>query len=112
MFYTHRNCEGKVMVIPSAMGTHQGDLLKGARFTLFHFKVLRSTTSQFLSCLFPFITYDTHIIEPLSIVSFAYEHFQIELCVIGFFIQLQKCPTWSPYGLPLALTPHPCSTPH
>ncbi len=32
MFYSHHNCEGDVTVIPSAMGTHQGDPLGGALF--------------------------------------------------------------------------------
>jgi hypothetical protein len=30
MFYSHRNREGDVTIIPFAMGTHQGDPLKGA----------------------------------------------------------------------------------
>jgi hypothetical protein len=36
---------------------------------------------------------------PPSIVSSAYEHFQIELCVICFSIQPKKCVTWSSSGL-------------
>jgi hypothetical protein len=27
LFYNHHNCEGDVIVIPSTMGTHQGDPL-------------------------------------------------------------------------------------
>jgi hypothetical protein len=27
LFYSHRNCEDEVMVIPSTMGIHQGDPL-------------------------------------------------------------------------------------
>jgi hypothetical protein len=42
---------------------------------LTHFRVLRSITSHFPSCLFPSIANDTHIIGPPLIVSFAYEHF-------------------------------------
>ncbi len=74
MFYSHHNREGDVIVIPSTMGTHQGDPL-GALFALAHFKTLCSTVSCFLSCLFPSIVDDIHIIGPFSIVSFAYEHF-------------------------------------
>jgi hypothetical protein len=100
LFYNHHNCDGNVTIIPSTMGIHQGDPLGGALFTLVHFKALRSIVSNFSSYLFPSIVHDTHIIGPPSIVSFAYEHFQTELCVIGFFVQLQKCVTRSFLGLP------------
>ncbi len=40
-------------------------------------------------------------IGPFSIVSSTFEHFQIELCGIGFSIQPQKCIVWSFFGLPL-----------
>jgi hypothetical protein len=74
MFYSHHNREGNVIVIPFTMGTCQSDLLGGALFALAHFKVLCSIVNCFLFCLFPSIVDDTHIIGPLSIVSFAYEH--------------------------------------
>jgi len=60
--------------------------LGGALFALAHFKGLRFTTSHFPSCLFPSIIDNIHIIGPLSIVSSAYEHFQIELHAIGLSI--------------------------
>jgi hypothetical protein len=75
LFYNHRNHEGDVIIIPFAMGTCQGDPLGGALCALAHFGVLHSTTSYLSSLLFPSIVDDTHIIGPLSIVSFAYEHF-------------------------------------
>jgi len=62
-------------MIPSAMGTHQGDPLGGALFTLAHFRALHSMVNCFLFYLFPSIVDDTHIISSFSIVSFAYEHF-------------------------------------
>jgi hypothetical protein len=71
MFYRNRNCDGNMMVIPFAMGTHQGDLLGGALFALAHLRALHSTVSHFPFCLFPSIINDTHIIGPLSIISFA-----------------------------------------
>jgi hypothetical protein len=79
------------MVISFVIGTRQSDLLEGALFALAHLKALHSITSNFPSYLFLSIVDDTNIINPLSIVSFAYEHFQIELCAIGFSIQLLKC---------------------
>ncbi len=54
----------------------------------------------FFSYIFPSIIDDTHIISPPSIISFTYEHFQIELYVIGLFIQPHKCVAWSPSNLP------------
>jgi hypothetical protein len=71
------------------MGTCQGDLLGGggALFLLIHFRALCFITSQFPSCLFPSIIDDTHNIGPILIVSFAYEHSQTELHVIGLSIQ-------------------------
>jgi hypothetical protein len=75
LFYNHHNYEVDVTIIPSAMGTRQGDPLKGALLVLTHFKTLRSIINHFPSCLFPSIVNDTHIISPLSIVLYAYEHF-------------------------------------
>jgi putative effector of murein hydrolase len=94
------------MVIPSTMGTHQSDPLGGALFALTHFRALCFTTSHFPFYLFPSIINDNHIIAMLSIVSFTYEHFQIELCVIGLFIQPKKCVAWFPLAYCLTSTPH------
>jgi hypothetical protein len=99
MFYSHHNCEGDAIVIPFAMGTHHSDPLGRALFALTHFNALRFIANDFPSCLFPSIVDDTHIIGPFSIVSFAYEHFQTKLHVIGLSIQPHKCVAWSPSGL-------------
>jgi hypothetical protein len=64
MFYSHCNRESNVTIIPSTMGTHQGDSLKGPLFVLTHFKTLHSATNCFLSYLFPSIIDDIHIISP------------------------------------------------
>jgi hypothetical protein len=71
-----------------------------ALFVLAHLRALHSIVNFFPSCLFRSITDDIHIIGPLSIVLFTYEHFQIELRAIGLSIQPYKCVTWSPSGLP------------
>jgi hypothetical protein len=106
LFYNHHNHESDVTVIHSAMGTCHNDPLGGALFTLAHFKALHSITNHFFSYLFPSIANDTHIISPLSIVSSAYEHFQIELHAKSFSIQLHKCVAWSPSSLRLISTPN------
>jgi hypothetical protein len=78
-------------MISSIMGICQGDPLGRTLFALSHFKALCFTPNHFLN-LFSSIADDTHIISPLSIVSFVYEHFQIELYVIGFFyLTLEMC---------------------
>ncbi len=64
LFYSHCNCESKVMVIPFAMGTHQSDPLRRALFVVTHFKTLHFMANCFPSYLFPFIIDDTHIISP------------------------------------------------
>jgi hypothetical protein len=65
LFYSHHNREGDVIVILSAMGTHQDDALGKTLFALAHFKALCSIASHFPSCLFPSIADNTHIIGPL-----------------------------------------------
>jgi len=67
LFYNHHNRDGDVIIIPSIMGTHQGNLLRGALFSLIHLRALYSTISHFLSYLFPSITDDIHIIGPLPL---------------------------------------------
>ncbi len=86
MFYSHHNHEGDVIMIPFAMGTCQGDLLRRTHLTLAHFGALCFIVSCFPSCLFPSIVDDTHIIGPLSIVSSTYEHFQIKFYAIRLSI--------------------------
>ncbi len=80
LFYIHCNRKGDVMVIPSLMGTCQGDPLGGTIF------VLCFIASHFSFCLFPSIGNDIHIICPFLIISSAYEHFQTKLHRIGFFL--------------------------
>ncbi len=75
LFHSHHNHEGDVTIILFAMGTYQGDPLGKALFALAHFKALHSIASHFPSCLFSSVANDTHIVGPLSIVSYAYEHF-------------------------------------
>jgi hypothetical protein len=67
LFYSHHNCDGDVMVIPSTMGTRQSDFLGGALFALTHFRALSFTARHFPSCLFPSIADDIYIISPLPL---------------------------------------------
>jgi hypothetical protein len=85
LFYTHHNHEDDVTIIPSTIRTCQGDPLREALFALAQFTALCSITNHFLSCIFPSIVNDTHIIGLLSTVSSTYEHFQTKFCVIGPF---------------------------
>jgi hypothetical protein len=49
-------------VIQSCIGTYQGDLLGGLLFALTHFRALHNLTTLFPSCMFLFITDQTHTI--------------------------------------------------
>jgi hypothetical protein len=100
LFYSHHNHEGDVTIIPFVMGICQGDPLRGALFTLAHFRALHFIVSHFPSCLFPSIVNDTHTIGSPLIISSTHEHFQTKLRAIGLSIQLQKFVTWSHFGLP------------
>jgi len=60
----------------------------GGLFTLAHFKTLCSIVSELLSCLFPSIIDDTHILGPILIITSTYEHLWIKLYVICLSIQL------------------------
>jgi hypothetical protein len=62
LFYSHNNDDDDVIVIPSTMGTHQGDPLGRALFALTHFRALHFIVSHFPSYLFRSITNDIHII--------------------------------------------------
>jgi hypothetical protein len=63
LFYNHCHCEGDVIIILFAMGTHQGDPLGGG--ALFALTIKRLIISLF--CLFPSIIDDIHIIGPLQL---------------------------------------------
>jgi hypothetical protein len=86
MFYNHHNHDDNVTIIPSTMGTRQNDSLGETLFALVHFKGLCFTASHFLSCLFPSITDNIHIISPFYFMS-TYEHFKTEFHVIGLSIE-------------------------
>jgi len=58
LFYNHCNREGNVIVIPSTMGTNQGNPLGGALFILVYFRALYFTFNYFPSYLFPSIAND------------------------------------------------------
>jgi hypothetical protein len=89
LIFNHYDYEDHVIInLPSIMGTHQNDPMGGALFTLTHFKTLHSTTSHFPSYLFSSIIDHIHIISSPSIMSYTYEHFQIELHAINLIIQL------------------------
>ncbi len=47
ILYSHYNREGIIIVIPFAMGTHQGDLVGKALFVLAHFLALCSKGSWY-----------------------------------------------------------------
>jgi hypothetical protein len=87
LFYSHYSREGDAIIIPSTMGICQSDPLRNALFALAHFRALHFIASHFPFYLFSSIINNTHIIGPPSIISFAYENFEIKFYAMGLFIQ-------------------------
>jgi hypothetical protein len=67
LFNSDHNHEGDIMVIPSTMGTHEGNPLGGVLFALAHFRVQCFIVNYFSSYLFPCVANDMHIIGPSSL---------------------------------------------
>jgi hypothetical protein len=59
----------------------------------------------FLSCFFPSLTNDTHILNLAHVVSFTFDHFASQLVFMGSSIQPYKCFAWVSFGLPLEFDP-------
>jgi hypothetical protein len=82
LFYSHNNRDGDVIIIPFAMGIHQGDPLKGALFTLTHFRALHFIANHFLLIYF----------DPLQ-MTFTSLHPPPPPIVSSTYV------AWSPFGL-------------
>jgi len=79
--------------------------LGGPFFSLAHFYTFHTLITLFPSCLFPFVTYDIHIIGPTLIVSQVFHHYFFELDLVSLAIQPYKCVVWFPSRLPLRFLP-------
>jgi len=52
-------------------------------------------------CLFLYLANDTHILDHVHVISFAFDHFASQLSYVKLFVQPRKCLTWASFGLPL-----------
>ncbi len=99
LFYSHCNHEGKVLIIPSTMGTYQGDPLGGALFALVHFKVLCFTTGYFtLLSISLYYRWHSHHRFPLNCIICIWTLPSWALWDRSFY-PTSKSVTWSPSGL-------------
>ncbi len=103
----------EVIIILSAMGTHQGNFFHEPLFGLTHFWTLQFAKVQFPICLFPTIVDGIHIISLPSIgcinIEFIFLKFNYE---IGLSIQLHKCELFCPHQAYLMISPFQlCLTP-
>jgi hypothetical protein len=78
------------MIIPFAMGTHQGDQLGGALFVFTHLKALSSIVSHFPSYLFPSIVDEIHIIGPPQLYPLHMNTFRLDFVWQVFLSNLKK----------------------
>jgi hypothetical protein len=39
---------------------------------------------------------DTHIVEPMSEITYAFDHLSTPLSLVGFRVKVSKCMLWSP----------------
>jgi hypothetical protein len=95
----------EVIIIFSAMGTHQGNFFHEPLFGLTHFWTLQFVEVQFPTCLFPTIVDDIYIVGPPSLgcitIEFIFLNFNYE---IGLLIQ-HKCELFCPHQAYLMITP-------
>jgi len=53
----------------------------------------------FFSCLFPFLTNDTHILNLTHVISLTFNQFASQLGSMGLFVQPYKCSVWALFSL-------------
>jgi hypothetical protein len=72
----------------------QGDPLKGLLFVLAHYWALLETIMRPLSCVFPSLANDIHIMGPLSEITYAFDHCSTQSTFVGLRVKVSKCNLW------------------
>jgi hypothetical protein len=74
-YYQHgRHVEG-VTIIESFSGMRQSDPLKSLLFVLAHYRTFVETISWALNYVFPSLVDNTHIVGPVTKITYAFDHF-------------------------------------
>jgi len=59
------------------------------------------------SCIFPSLANDTHIVELMNEITYAFDHLLTQLALIGLKVTVSKCKFWNPFGIFLSIEiPH------
>jgi hypothetical protein len=81
----------KVTIIELSSSTKQGDPLEGLLFALAHYWTFLKTIAQAFNYIFPSLVDDTHIVGPLSEITFTFDHLSTQLTLVGFKVKVLKC---------------------
>jgi hypothetical protein len=87
---------GGVSILESSLGMKQGYPLRGPLFALPHYRALLKTIMRALSCVFPSLTDNTHIVGPMNEIDCTFHHLSIQLTLDGLGVKVSKCKLWSP----------------
>jgi hypothetical protein len=68
----------------------QGDPLKGSLFVSARYRTFLTTIMWACCCVFPSLTDDTHIVEPMSEITHAFDHLSTQLTLIEFRVKCQS----------------------
>jgi len=77
-------------------------------FALVHFCALHPITITHLTCVFPFLVDDTHIVGPTLDVFLDFLRLQEEFGALRLLVQPTKCIAWSPLGSNQSISLPPC----
>ncbi len=75
LFFSHHFPSRDLSIILLFIDKNQGDSLIRPIFAFAHFCVLHCFFGVFLSCFFPSLADDTHILSLVSFISFSFDHF-------------------------------------
>jgi hypothetical protein len=92
-----------VTTIESFSSTRQGDPLKGFLFALAHYQAFLETIAQAPNYNFPSLADDTHIVEPMNEITYAFDHLLTQLTIVGLKVKVLKCKFWNPSRISLGI---------
>jgi hypothetical protein len=99
LFFNHHFPKGELSIILLFMGTCQSDPLIEPFFILTHFHAFKASFITFASWFFLLLIDGIHILNLVSLIPLAFNHFASQLASEGLVVQPCKCTTWSPSNL-------------
>jgi hypothetical protein len=99
LYYQHGwHVEG-VTIIKSSSNMKHDDPLRGPLFVLAHNWTFLKTIMWALSCIFPSLVDNTHIVGLMNEIIRTFDHFSTQLALVGFKVKVSKCKLWSPFKI-------------